>query len=208
MQICFRTPPDNPEPKPRASKKQPIGRIRFICPYNIRFCREQTVDTSFDLYLYKVILIIMKKLFILALSLGAFSAAQAQNVDAAGNEIKSNSNQSGQPTITTSTGTQTPAVTPAVTPATPAAKPACAGSNAGTGEMKSCCKAKTASAAGAPACAGAGNAAAGQAKACCKDKAAGDAAASAQKPACNKPCTGHAGAPAQPATTPVQPNNQ
>lgn len=173
------------------------------------------MDTSFDLYLYKVILSLMKKLFILALSLAAFSAAQAQNVDAAGNEIKSNSNQTDQPAITTSTGTQTPAVTPA----TPASKPACAGSNAGTGEVKSCCKAKTASAAGTPACAGAGTAAAGQTKACCKDKAAGasscaghaqtgDAAGSAQKPACNKPCTGHAATPAQPATTPVQPNNQ
>lgn len=160
----------------------------------------------------------MKKLFILALSLGAFSAVQAQNVDAAGNEIKSNSNQSGQPAITTSTSTQTPAVTPAATPAV--TKPACAGSAAASGEVKSCCKAKTASAAGTPACAGAGTAAAGQTKACCKDKAAGTAAASscaghahtgdaangnAQKPACNKPCTGHA---AQPATTPVQPNNQ
>lgn len=156
----------------------------------------------------------MKKLFILALSLGAFSALQAQTVDAAGNEIKSNSNQSGQPAITSSTGTQAQAVTPA----TPAAKPACAGTAAGSGEVKSCCKSKTASASNAPACAGSGTAAAGQTKSCCKDKAAGasscaghahtgDAAGSAQKPACNKPCTGHA-APAQPAATPVQPNNQ
>jgi hypothetical protein len=123
----------------------------------------------------------MKKLFFIAMIFGAVATAHAQNVDAAGNEIKP-AQSTNQPTVGQAPVKTAPvAVTEA--PATTAAP------------AKACCKAK----AGQAACAGQNSAAAP--KACCKSKE-GQAAActghahssnatETQKPACNKPCQGH-----------------
>ncbi|MEY3983223.1 MAG: hypothetical protein RL160_780 [Bacteroidota bacterium] len=128
----------------------------------------------------------MKKLFFIAMIFGAVATAHAQNVDAAGNEIKP-AQSTNQPSV----GQAPVQVTPvAVTEA-----PAITATPATAAPAKACCKAKT----GQAACAGQNSAAAP--KACCKSKegqastCTGHAhsanAAETQKPACNKPCQGH-----------------
>ena len=131
----------------------------------------------------------MKKLFFIAMIFGAVATAHAQNVDAAGNEIKP-AQSTGQPSIGQAPAQAAPA--PVAVTEAPAAAP-----------VKACCKAK----AGQAACAGQ-NSASATPKACCKGKEgqagactghAGGAAAT-PKPGCNKPCQGHGNAaPAAPA---------
>lgn len=133
----------------------------------------------------------MKKLFFIAMIFGAVATAHAQNVDAAGNEIKP-AQSSSQPSLGQAPAQATSAPAPAVAE-TPAAAP-----------VKACCKAK----AGQAACAGQ-NSASATPKACCKGKEgqagactghANSAAGTTTKPACNKPCQGHGNAsPAAPA---------